>query len=473
MSDVMNCGGESSERILHTVKTELEGNGEGPDIVDVHSCSPQPLCTSLTRREYDESVDITNSLDFLTDGFDGGEVHDMEALNDLGMALLMDVKEEPQEGVSNGGKLSEIDTMIDREGENAVPQSRRKVKVILSPFYAFLMFSPRPSNLLLWFGRIEEEKKRRSCLVAHVSCCQLTRAAASNFGKKGGWLVGLLLGWLVGCFFEGSIYRHLLFFLFQVDWTPELHRKFVAAVEQLGVEKAIPSRILEMMGVHCLTRHNIASHLQVPTSPSHPIPHHPTLPTAIHTSPHFQFTLNIERQFERFFGPIPSLNRSAHQQWPIPHFVLVQKYRSHRRHLLAREAEAATWHHRRPMDAALSKMRRDGTCWVPQHVPPHIQPRPSLGLPPLQPHPPPPHPSACPPPPPSGPAVGMPLHVWGHPSHPSLDRPPAHMWQQHPPPPPGWYGPDGTLWPYPLVSPPSPPIRLASLPPDGMMSMFS
>jgi len=36
----------------------------------------------------------------------------------------------------------------------------------------------------------------------------------------------------------------------------------VQAVEQLGVEKAIPSRILEIMGVKCLTRHNIASHLQ-------------------------------------------------------------------------------------------------------------------------------------------------------------------------------------------------------------------
>jgi len=49
----------------------------------------------------------------------------------------------------------------------------------------------------------------------------------------------------------------------QVDWTPELHRRFVQAVEQLGVDKAVPSRILEIMGIDCLTRHNIASHLQV------------------------------------------------------------------------------------------------------------------------------------------------------------------------------------------------------------------
>jgi SHAQKYF class myb-like DNA-binding protein len=49
----------------------------------------------------------------------------------------------------------------------------------------------------------------------------------------------------------------------QVDWTPDLHRRFVQAVEQLGIDKAVPSRILEIMGIDSLTRHNIASHLQV------------------------------------------------------------------------------------------------------------------------------------------------------------------------------------------------------------------
>uniref|UniRef100_A0A2N9HU22 Two-component response regulator-like APRR2 n=1 Tax=Fagus sylvatica TaxID=28930 RepID=A0A2N9HU22_FAGSY len=48
----------------------------------------------------------------------------------------------------------------------------------------------------------------------------------------------------------------------KVDWTPELHKKFVHAVEQLGVDHAIPSRILELMKVEDLTRHNVASHLQ-------------------------------------------------------------------------------------------------------------------------------------------------------------------------------------------------------------------
>ncbi|XP_031393318.1 two-component response regulator-like APRR2 isoform X2 [Punica granatum] len=48
----------------------------------------------------------------------------------------------------------------------------------------------------------------------------------------------------------------------KVDWTSELHKKFVQAVEQLGVDQAIPSRILELMKVQGLTRHNVASHLQ-------------------------------------------------------------------------------------------------------------------------------------------------------------------------------------------------------------------
>ncbi|XWS62095.1 hypothetical protein CRYUN_Cryun07bG0181800 [Craigia yunnanensis] len=48
----------------------------------------------------------------------------------------------------------------------------------------------------------------------------------------------------------------------KVDWTPELHKKFVRAVDQLGIDQAIPSRILELMKVEGLTRHNVASHLQ-------------------------------------------------------------------------------------------------------------------------------------------------------------------------------------------------------------------
>ncbi|OIT38480.1 PREDICTED: two-component response regulator ORR24-like isoform X1 [Nicotiana attenuata] len=48
----------------------------------------------------------------------------------------------------------------------------------------------------------------------------------------------------------------------RVVWSIELHRKFVAAVNQLGLEKAVPKRILDMMNVDGLTRENVASHLQ-------------------------------------------------------------------------------------------------------------------------------------------------------------------------------------------------------------------
>ncbi|KAF3515233.1 hypothetical protein F2Q69_00003614 [Brassica cretica] len=48
----------------------------------------------------------------------------------------------------------------------------------------------------------------------------------------------------------------------RVVWSVELHQQFVAAVNQLGVEKAVPKKILELMNVPGLTRENVASHLQ-------------------------------------------------------------------------------------------------------------------------------------------------------------------------------------------------------------------
>ncbi|KAL5573579.1 hypothetical protein UlMin_023176 [Ulmus minor] len=159
----------------------------------------------------------------------------------------------------------------------------------------------------------------------------------------------------------------------KVDWTPELHRRFVQAVEQLGVDKAVPSRILELMGIDCLTRHNIASHLQ--------------------------------------------------------------KYRSHRKHLLAREAEAATWSQRRQMYSSSScggtvlGKRSEMSTWVAPAT---------MGFPP--------------PMTPMHPHHFRPLHVWGHPT---IDQTLMHVWppkhQPHstnhqPPPPP------------PAAWPPAPPL---------------
>ncbi|KAL8520789.1 hypothetical protein ACS0TY_011370 [Phlomoides rotata] len=48
----------------------------------------------------------------------------------------------------------------------------------------------------------------------------------------------------------------------RVVWSVELHQQFVSAVNQLGIDKAVPKRILEMMNVPGLTRENVASHLQ-------------------------------------------------------------------------------------------------------------------------------------------------------------------------------------------------------------------
>ncbi|MCL7051326.1 hypothetical protein MKW94_007916 [Papaver nudicaule] len=48
----------------------------------------------------------------------------------------------------------------------------------------------------------------------------------------------------------------------RVVWSIELHQQFVSAVNQLGIDKAVPKKILELMNVPGLTRENVASHLQ-------------------------------------------------------------------------------------------------------------------------------------------------------------------------------------------------------------------
>lgn len=48
----------------------------------------------------------------------------------------------------------------------------------------------------------------------------------------------------------------------RVVWSVELHQQFVSAVSSLGIDKAVPKRILELMNVQGLTRENVASHLQ-------------------------------------------------------------------------------------------------------------------------------------------------------------------------------------------------------------------
>ncbi|KAF7028994.1 hypothetical protein CFC21_040833 [Triticum aestivum] len=210
----------------------------------------------------------------------------------------------------------------------------------------------------------------------------------------------------------------------KVDWTPELHRRFVQAVEQLGLDKAVPSRILELMGnEYRLTRHNIASHLQ--------------------------------------------------------------KYRSHRKHLMAREAGAARWTQKRQMYAAAGGPRKEaaagGGPWVVPTVgfpPPGTMAHAGMAHHPGQP------PPFC-----------RPLHVWGHPT--GVDAPlplsPPSMlpvWPRHLAPPPAWahqppmdpvywhqqynaarkWGPQAVTQCVPPTMPPAPMMqRFAAPPMPGMM----
>ncbi|XP_062188649.1 probable transcription factor GLK2 isoform X2 [Phragmites australis] len=210
----------------------------------------------------------------------------------------------------------------------------------------------------------------------------------------------------------------------KVDWTPELHRRFVQAVEQLGIDKAVPSRILEIMGIECLTRHNIASHLQ--------------------------------------------------------------KYRSHRKHLMAREAEAASWAQKRQMYAAAGTGAPRKDMPLPAAGPWVVVP--TIGFPP----PGAPTTMVQPPAP-----FGRPLHVWGHPPT-AVDAaaPPAMLpvWPRHLAPPrplPSWahpppvdpaywhqqynaarkWGPQAVTQGTPCVPPPMPPavMRFPAPPVPGMM----
>ncbi|CAK9160988.1 unnamed protein product [Ilex paraguariensis] len=48
----------------------------------------------------------------------------------------------------------------------------------------------------------------------------------------------------------------------KVVWTNALHNRFLEAIRSVGLERAVPKKILELMKVPGLTRENVASHLQ-------------------------------------------------------------------------------------------------------------------------------------------------------------------------------------------------------------------
>lgn len=114
-------------------------------------------------------------------------------------------------------------------------------------------------------------------------------------------------------------------------------------------------------------------------------------------------------------------------------YTFLQKYRSHRKHLLAREAEAASWSQRRQMYGATAGGgggKRELNPWG----------APTMGFPPMTPM----HPHF------------RPLHVWGHPT---VDQSLMHVWPKHlphspsPPPPPT---PPASSWAHAAAPPPPP-----------------
>ncbi|PIN08594.1 hypothetical protein CDL12_18827 [Handroanthus impetiginosus] len=48
----------------------------------------------------------------------------------------------------------------------------------------------------------------------------------------------------------------------KITWTNSLHNRFLEAIRSIGLDRAVPKKILEVMNVPGLTRENVASHLQ-------------------------------------------------------------------------------------------------------------------------------------------------------------------------------------------------------------------
>jgi hypothetical protein len=104
-------------------------------------------------------------------------------------------------------------------------------------------------------------------------------------------------------------------------------------------------------------------------------------------------------------------------------YIVVQKYRSHRKHLMAREAEAASWAQKRQMYAAAAAPRTTTT----KDIMPAPWVVPTVGFPP--------------------PPFGRPLHVWGHP--PTAAPPLLPVWPRDlAPPPRPWAPVDPAAAPY-------------------------
>ncbi|KAG6604890.1 Transcription activator GLK1, partial [Cucurbita argyrosperma subsp. sororia] len=126
-----------------------------------------------------------------------------------------------------------------------------------------------------------------------------------------------------------------------------------------------------------------------------------------------QFSLNNSVSFEQFDDNSKSVNKDEGEEEGKAHGDQEIKYRSHRKHLLAREAEAASWSQRRQMYGAAAVNgggKRELSSWGAPTT---------MGFPPMHPH-------------------FRPLNVW-----------PKYL-QHSPSPPP----PPALSWPYAAAPPP-------------------
>ncbi|XP_047342262.1 two-component response regulator ORR24-like [Impatiens glandulifera] len=85
----------------------------------------------------------------------------------------------------------------------------------------------------------------------------------------------------------------------RIVWTVDLHRKFVSAVNHLGIDKAVPKKVLDLMNVEKLTRENVASHLQKYRLYLRRISHH-----------HHPHQANMSMDLGGFDSPFPGMTSS-------------------------------------------------------------------------------------------------------------------------------------------------------------------
>uniref|UniRef100_A0A453FWZ0 HTH myb-type domain-containing protein n=4 Tax=Triticinae TaxID=1648030 RepID=A0A453FWZ0_AEGTS len=165
------------------------------------------------------------------------------------------VRPQPHDGAASAGSSSSRRHMVDRvsEWELGLPSAAELTPVsqplippalaaafgigpadaLSSPVDAGFLHDSPTSHLTLRFDEYDEEDEEEGE--------GETDDAAAPGGRRGGGGGGKKA---------------------RMVWTPELHHRFVEAVEHLGEKGAVPKAIVRLMNVDGLTRENVASHLQ-------------------------------------------------------------------------------------------------------------------------------------------------------------------------------------------------------------------